>query len=236
MKSRQEQILCAIIKNFITSASPISSHALEDILQFSSATIRSEMSELTEQEYLIQPYTSAGRVPTQKGYRFFVDILAKLELEKNEAESSQAFHLACHEYYTKKAREKIYDAIVILARAVSNIAFATVPGKERAIFFGISQALRQPEFLQKPNKISEVFEVLEGDFVDFLHKLKVGKDSPRIMIGQENIFPEFDSCSLLVQTYSYQDYKGKIGILGPMRMDYAFNLGVLKQTSNWIET
>jgi transcriptional regulator of heat shock response len=233
MLSREQQILRAVIENFIACAAPVGSHALENFFNLSSATIRNVMHDLTLAEYLFQPHISAGRVPTQKGYRFFVDTLAGEASNLNR--SRQAFLDARQVHVLKKAREKIYDAVAILARAVENIAFATVPGKERAIFFGFARALKNPEFASEPEKISEVFEILEGDFVDFLETLEL-TEAPRILIGRENIFPEFESCSLLVREYAYEDFSGKIGVVGPMRMDYGFNLGVLNCVAEWIES
>ncbi len=74
---RQADILNEIIKEYIKLASPVSSHSLEKKkgLNISSATIRNEMQKLTDEGYLCQPHTSAGRLPTDKGYRFFVDQL-----------------------------------------------------------------------------------------------------------------------------------------------------------------
>lgn len=76
---RKKQILKAIINEHILTAEPIGSRTLAKTYQFgiSSATIRNEMSDLEEMGYLEQPYTSAGRIPSDKGYRFYVDSLIK---------------------------------------------------------------------------------------------------------------------------------------------------------------
>lgn len=74
---RQEKILHSLIKEYIDSAEPISSDLLKkrSSLNVSPATIRNELQELTELGYIAQPHTSAGRVPTEKGYKFFVEII-----------------------------------------------------------------------------------------------------------------------------------------------------------------
>ncbi|HSS61187.1 MAG TPA: heat-inducible transcriptional repressor HrcA [Candidatus Limnocylindrales bacterium] len=81
MENRKEAILRAVVHEFTTSAVPVGSQALQSryFVNLSSATIRSELAELADLGYLAQPHTSAGRVPTDSGYRYFVDFLMNLE-------------------------------------------------------------------------------------------------------------------------------------------------------------
>jgi len=74
MTNRQQKILNAVVKEYVKSSKPVSSKTLvqKHELGLSSATIRNEMKELEKQKYLKQPHTSAGRIPTEKGYRFFI--------------------------------------------------------------------------------------------------------------------------------------------------------------------
>lgn len=79
LEQRQKDILLKIVEEYIDSAQPISSKLLKEKYKFnlSPATLRLEMQELTKKGFLLQPHTSAGRVPTEKGYRFFVDEVKK---------------------------------------------------------------------------------------------------------------------------------------------------------------
>jgi len=81
MENRKQEILRAVVKEFTTNAVPVGSQALQSryFVNLSSATIRSELAELADLGYLTQPHTSAGRVPTDSGYRYFVDFLMDLE-------------------------------------------------------------------------------------------------------------------------------------------------------------
>src|SRR5437899_8501899 len=81
MENRKQAILRAVVHEFTTSAVPVGSQALQSryFVNLSSATIRSELAELSDLGYLAQPHTSAGRVPTDSGYRYFVDFLMDLE-------------------------------------------------------------------------------------------------------------------------------------------------------------
>ena len=78
LDARKSAILRAVVQQYIETAQPVGSNAIakrEDVT-VSSATVRNEMHDLEDEGYLVQPHTSAGRVPTEKGYRFFVDGLA----------------------------------------------------------------------------------------------------------------------------------------------------------------
>ncbi|HUY74338.1 MAG TPA: heat-inducible transcriptional repressor HrcA [Candidatus Dormibacteraeota bacterium] len=81
MENRKQAILRAVVHEFTSSAVPVGSQALQSryFVSLSSATIRSELAELADQGYLSQPHTSAGRVPTDSGYRYFVDFLMDVE-------------------------------------------------------------------------------------------------------------------------------------------------------------
>jgi heat-inducible transcriptional repressor len=81
LENRKQSILRAVVNEFTTSAVPVGSQALQSryFVNLSSATIRSELAELSDLGYLTQPHTSAGRMPTDSGYRYFVDFLMDLE-------------------------------------------------------------------------------------------------------------------------------------------------------------
>ncbi len=75
LDERKIKILKAVIKNYLETGEPVGSRTISKYtdLKLSSATIRNEMADLEEMGYIIQPHTSAGRIPTDKGYRLYVD-------------------------------------------------------------------------------------------------------------------------------------------------------------------
>lgn len=77
LQERKQKILCAVVENYIASGEPIGSKALieQTGLSVSSATIRNELADLVREGYLVQPHTSSGRIPSHKGYRYYVDHL-----------------------------------------------------------------------------------------------------------------------------------------------------------------
>ncbi len=93
MTPRKQKILAAVVELYIDTGEAVGSKALMSKLDISvsSATIRNEMSELSEMGYLCQPHTSAGRMPTQKGYRYYVDrLMGTLELDEEKRHSIEA--------------------------------------------------------------------------------------------------------------------------------------------------
>src|ERR1035437_3527125 len=79
MTPRQAKILQAVVEQYAEVASPVGSSLLAKVFDVSSATIRAEMAELERLSYIGQPHTSAGRIPTDKGYRFYVNNLAETD-------------------------------------------------------------------------------------------------------------------------------------------------------------
>lgn len=98
LEERKAAILRAVVEEYIETAQPVGSSHVAPQLGVSSATVRNEMVQLEKQGYLHQPHTSAGRVPTDKGYRFFVDSLARADaaLAENQAEQVREFFDHAH--------------------------------------------------------------------------------------------------------------------------------------------
>ncbi|MBE5945730.1 MAG: heat-inducible transcription repressor HrcA [Lachnospiraceae bacterium] len=90
LDERKKKILKAIIANYLETGEPVGSRTISKYtdLNLSSATIRNEMADLEELGYIVQPHTSAGRIPTDKGYRFYVDNLMEEKEEVEEVKSS----------------------------------------------------------------------------------------------------------------------------------------------------
>jgi len=231
-EERRKQVLKAIVKHFIQTAEPVGSQTILVSYQFkvSPATIRNDMMTLEEDGFIFQPHTSAGRIPTDKGYRTFVDEMADYESARIQALTIlKDLQL---QYNAEKVREQLYDCVSLLARATNLVSFATTPDNPRTFFLGMSNVMRQPEFVGDTVHASEVMEVLEksDNFVNTLAGLEVD-NSVKTFIGDENILPQTQSCSIIVTKYEKNGFEGYIGILGPKRMNYPFNIVILEEIS-----
>jgi len=214
---------------------PVGSKALIEVGSFdvSGATIRNEMQILTSEGFIAQPHVSAGRVPTAIGYRMYVKEF--MEPTKEERSVQKKFNELKEHYLKRKDQERVYDAVTLLSQMSPNVAFATVPHRESVFYMGLSNILRQPEFQQDALLASKVVEVLESSLSRFLQNVDVDS-SVRYYIGEEHILQELQSCSLLVTEYKIRGMKGAIGILGPMRMDYAYNTVALELAADLLRS
>jgi transcriptional regulator of heat shock response len=233
---RKHDVLQAIVKHFINTAEPVGSQTIIVSYKFnvSPATIRNDMSELEEEGLIYQPHTSAGRVPTDLGYRLFLDEMINYEDARKKALT--VLQQVKHEYAVQKIKERIYDAVELIARSTENVSFATLPDNPRTFYLGLANVLRQPEFLTDSVRASQVVELLEKHdrFVNLLKDLEID-DTVKAFIGKENILEQIRSCSLIVTEYNVDGFKGYFGILGPTRMNYAFNTVIIEEIKKLLE-
>ena len=132
LDERKAAILRAVVKEYIETALPVGSGhvARADGVNVSSATVRNEMAVLEQEGYLQQPHTSAGRVPTDKGYRFFVDSLGNQpgRLEQAQVTEIRSFFASSHGALEKM----LFDTSRLLAHLTSNAAVVVGPHHEAA--------------------------------------------------------------------------------------------------------
>lgn len=126
LSSRKENILKALVGEHLIAAAPVSSEVLwrKHHLGVSPATIRNEMAELEEEGYLEQPHTSAGRIPSDRGYRYYIEVL----MEETEVPEAQRL-LIRHQFHQveKHLEEWVRLAGAVLSRSLRNMALITLP-------------------------------------------------------------------------------------------------------------
>lgn len=200
----------------------------------SPATIRNDMMILEKEELIYQPHTSAGRVPTTKGYRLYVDEIADFETAREAA--IKQLNSSIKEYKQAQIREALFDAVKLLAHATNNVSFATLPDNNRTFYLGLSNVLKQPEFATNSISASQVVEVLENNdnFVNLLKSLEIDKKA-KVFIGDENAIEQIQSCSIIVVEYTIDGLKGFLGVLGPTRMNYPYNMVIVEEVQKLIE-
>jgi transcriptional regulator of heat shock response len=235
MKARTLQILAALIEDFVETATPVASQKLLQSGKFeiSSATVRNEFAALEEIGLIESPHISAGKIPTQKGFRFFVDEF--LDTENESQITTSIFERHIEKYRIQKSKESIFDVLRILASLSGNVAFAHLEN-DQSFYLGISNVLRAPEFLASPETVAQIIEILEGreKFQNFLQTLKFKTNEIKIFIGDENLIAEITSCAVMVTNFKTKNTFGQIGILGPIRMKYVFNQALLKSARQMI--
>ncbi len=228
MTDRQKQILSEIIRLYADSAEPVSSRELARLFDLSSATIRAEMSVLEEQGYIFQPHVSAGRVPTDKGYRFFVNTVQSQGLS-NSNKSVQTIAKR-----VDSLKDRTDGAIKIAAETLSdltgNMAFATL--SDSVYFYGMGQLFSQPEFIDQVNALQA------ARFLDAIQQWLAGAkiDSLQVYIGSENPVVRSSGLTMMVNRFTspYSDYS-YIGIVGPTRQSYDKVINLVEGTTEALE-
>lgn len=233
---RRKEVLKAIIKHFVKTAEPVGSNTILVSYQFnvSPATIRNDMMVLEKEELIFQPHTSAGRVPTTKGYRLYVDEIADFEGARKEA--LKELNQKIQSYKQEQVRETLFDGVKLLAHATNNVSFATLPDNSRTFYLGLSNVLKQPEFASNTIHASQVVEVLENNdnFINILKSLEID-EKVQVFIGAENAIEQIQSCSIIVTQYTIDNFTGFFGVLGPTRMNYPYNMVVVEEIKKLIE-
>lgn len=133
LTERQKQILALVIRDYIETAQPVGSQRLVDVyeLTYSSATVRNEMSALTEMGYLRQPHTSAGRVPSEEGYRYFVG-----QLMGNTDLPIPTKRMIVHQFYQAGTDIERWMRLAasVLAHQSQAASVVTAPHSETSVF------------------------------------------------------------------------------------------------------
>lgn len=238
MTSRQEALLASIIKEYIETAEPVSSKLLEEMGFFGlcSATIRAEMNELEELGYLVQLYTSSGRVPTDKAYRFYVDNLNRRNAEglrEEEIRSGYKTKIKTAIYRAGVDPRKINRAVAqTLSDLSENLVITAI--EERQDFFkaGLSSLFELPEFHEFDrvfrltsffDEFESIFDQLEREFWD---------EDIKIFIGRENPVRDIKDETVMLARYNLPRHlRGSLTLVGPTRMDYGKNIGLIKFTT-----
>ncbi|UCB56892.1 MAG: hypothetical protein JSV30_06775 [Candidatus Omnitrophota bacterium] len=222
LNTRRKEILQSIVELYIESAIPVSSQAVARRLEWriSAATVRNVMAELVDLGLLWQPHTSAGRVPTDSGYRYYINSLLEIEeLTRSEQELIESGYPSNPEAFD----ELLTGVLQLLSNVSRYTAFAfSALGKERLYITGTSYILEQPEF-QDARKLQGILRTFERQepLLEII-KEDLAREGVKVHIGGENPYEDIRECSLVISNYKIKDTDtGALGIIGPRRMSYA---------------
>lgn len=229
MTERQEMILRSVVEEYAEVASPVGSQLLAKIFNVSSATIRSEMVELERLGFIKQPHTSAGRIPTDKGYRHYVNQATEADQMKAPSGSSRALTARIGEgSLPERAIKNTVDTLVELTQ---NLGVATIGNQ--LYMSGLSNLFGQPEFIHS-GQVKEVAKLLDN-LEPWLREAAPNK-SLSVYIGKENPIGRNSGCSLIISKFRspYSD-KSFIGVLGPTRQSYKEVMGLVENAGHMLE-
>lgn len=220
-EARKKDILLASIEIYLNSATPVSSDSLRKRknLALSSASVRHVFGELEEMGLMTHPHTSAGRIPTDEGYRLYLDaLMRKKKLTSRETDFiDKIYELKVQELdslfeETSKIMSDFthYTSLVYFHAASGDLTYAQ----------GIRYLLEHPEF-SDIHKVQGILEALEKkeELIDLINRNFSGKT--QVYIGKETDCPQMESCSVVVSRYeSKRKQGGRLALIGPKRMAY----------------
>lgn len=227
IQDRKVKVLKHIVEEYLKTGEIMGSKSLlqKYDLQVSSATVRNDMMSLEKMGLLFQPYNSAGRLPTTRGLRVFVDYLM---------ETMPAVFLEAEQEYNHKIEDAriddiLYHLVARLTKITGEITFAAIPSLGTSYYLGLSSYLERHKGLLG-EEMYQVIKCLENkhQFLDILDSLDIG-NKVSAFIWEENIIPELESSTIIVKKIEVNGYAGYLGILGSTMMDYAFNITALRR-------
>ncbi|CAM8627947.1 HrcA family transcriptional regulator [Candidatus Planktophila dulcis] len=229
---RRLEILRAIVDEYVETQEPVGSKAIAEkrALGISPATIRNEMAVLEEEGFITQPHTSAGRIPTDRGYRLFVDKLSAVKpLSTAERRAIETFLEGAHDL-----DEVVKRSAKLLADITKQVAVVKYPkigdssGREMMAISGTANLARSGEDLGPA--LSPILEALEEQVV-LLRLLSDAHPTVHVTIGREQQDMNLQTTSLVSVGYGSD---ASLGILGPTRMDYAGSMAAVSAVARYV--
>lgn len=227
------RILAAIIEEYAEVASPVGSMTLAKLFGVSSATIRSEMVELERRGFISQPHTSAGRVPTDKGYRFYVNSITEAQevappLQLDRGVRALEARVSSHGGRADRAIRSAVDSLVDLTQ---NLGLATIG--DELYMNGIGNLFSQPEFMQG-NHVQAVAQLLDN--LEPWLREAAPNEPLNVYIGSENPIGKGSGATLIISRFRspYSD-SSYIGVLGPTRQSYGRVMRLVRHAGAMLE-
>jgi len=236
LNPRKKKILGAVVTDYLHTAEPVSSGKIAKryLHEVSPATIRNELSDLEEEGFLQHPHTSAGKIPTDIGYRYFVDQLMKIK----ELTNKELDYIAS-EY--KKTGNNLEDLLHTTLKVVATLSqllavVTTTKLPFKVLSSGLSNIIKQPEFSDSEH-IKNMLSVIEQeDLITNIMSKSAVSDTPTIKIGSELRHKKIKDCSIVMSKYNLLGESiGTISIIGPTRMTYGKMTSVVDTMSKMLK-
>jgi transcriptional regulator of heat shock response len=238
---RKGEVLRAVVSDHIRTGEPVGSGAVvrRYRLQVSSATVRNDMAALEDMGYLAQPHTSAGRIPTDRGYRYYVDCLPS---RPSLTDRQQRVVTSFFGHPPDEVDEALRRTAMLLSKLTRYGAVTQPPGAHH-VFIGGAANIVSEETFERRDTVRRLFELLEEHEDDVVAALlsMTGPRDVTVSIGHENPLPAMREASVVVGMYRVGGRSaGTIAVIGPTRMHYPNAISavdtVSRELSHLVET
>ena len=231
MQERQLEILRAIVDEYVVTQEPVGSKLIAERhpMGVSPATIRNDMAILEDAGLITQPHTSAGRIPTNTGYRLFVDKLAQIKpLSSAERRAIETF--LSHSY----DRDDLFIRTAkILAQLTKLVAVIQYPDENKVVLAGTAN-LARGSAQETAASIFPILEALEEQVI-LLRLLADSSTNIQVRIGDEQAEKNLQTTSIISLGYGIEGQpSGALGVIGPTRMDYAQTIAAVHTVARYI--
>ncbi len=226
LTQRNIEILKIIIEEYIKTGDVLGSKLLlkKHDLWVSSATVRNDMAALESLELLYQPYNSAGRLPTAKWLRAFVNYMMQQTPEYFLEEKNNSFSSGSIRDFS----DFVHNIVFNLAKNTKEIAFFVLPEKHVSEYSGVSQFLERNQ-KRMWDDVLMLLKMLEDkpNFSSFISNFPI-KEWVNIFIGEENILPYLKDYTIILKAVEIDDYIWYVGIIWGLKMNYSFNISAVR--------
>jgi heat-inducible transcriptional repressor len=238
MNERCARILRCLVEEYLRTNTPVASAALVERydLELSPATVRSVFALLEEEGYLEQPHPSAGRVPTDAGWRAYLEVVGR-NVSLTRAAIARLRTLRARR--TNSPEQLIRLAAVTLAELSRSVGAAGRAPNHTFYSAGLANWLEEEREAtrEEVTEIVRVTEVLAEQAEEILHSFT--EEEPQVFIGQENPFTETTHTGVVLapmrtRTMRRHPFEGFVAIVGPRRMDYPRNMNLAAEVASFL--
>lgn len=228
LEPRQEAILKCIVDEYIRNAEPVGSKFIAErsLLQVSPATIRNDMAALEDAGYIAQPHTSAGRMPTEKAFVYYLKHFVETE---HQPQSEGLMRDAMEGENDEFAMRSLARTLVDLSGEMALVAV----DPRRSYYAGVANLFQKPEFgdLAVVRELSQFLDRFDDVMGEVFERVA---NEPQVMIGSKNPFGK-DMSAIMVKCRLPSGQIGILGLIGPMRMDYGRNIGLVEDARDILD-
>ncbi|MDP6669919.1 MAG: hypothetical protein QF492_08465 [Candidatus Krumholzibacteria bacterium] len=231
---RNLRVLESVIRIYTDTAEPVSSAVVARDLRhhWSSATVRNIFSEQEQLRWLFRPHRSSGRVPTELGYRVFVEKVVRPGQCHRDLDSLFDAEVDFRDGNLQEKLDQSLDLLSRLSHVLGIRLFLFSPGEEETPedcqISGVEELLEQPEF-EDPLALKDLIHVIRDSapIGPYLQGQLGDPGKVRVFIGRENSLALLSPFSLVATRIDQEDRSAYFGVLGPVRMEYSLVMGLL---------
>ncbi len=234
LDDRQQEIFEIVVKEYVKTAHAVGSEFLAEnfFTDLSSATLRNNLMELEDLGFLTKAHSSGGRIPTDKGWRYYVDYF----LGGEDLETPTKVQLASlHKHLRGLSDEPLMAGVAkIMAQMTHNVGIGAEPEEQMFFTSGMRDFFREPEF-SEPQDFQAAASLFD-DIDDYFKTILSGLDEePQVFIGHENPYNNAKNYSVVAACVNCGGDERLVAILGPKRMNYRRNISIVNAISHLLK-